>query len=218
MGQKTKEGYAYRKAIELIAYERGSRKSPVKMPQSRALRGAVQTWKGKLLKGGKYVPSTGKMGKIIKAKIKTEGLYIRERVGVVVTIFTIDAETLEERKQEYNYAGSINQTIPETLISITDSWLNKEKIKSVGDEPEDNEKDSKKKAYKKLTDVLDSDSEDCYLDIMTMVFEFCNDNVVKKKWDFEFWNETIQIEIDEGDFDCYISFKMSPINRIKVLL
>lgn len=45
-----KKGYAYKKAIELIAYEK-KQKSEISLPKSKALRGAIYSWKRKIEAG-----------------------------------------------------------------------------------------------------------------------------------------------------------------------
>ena len=46
-----KKGYAYRKAIELIAFEKGLIDKKPSLPKSSAKRGAIISWKNKLARG-----------------------------------------------------------------------------------------------------------------------------------------------------------------------
>ena len=64
-------GYAYRKAIQIIAYERKGGKKP-SLPRSRSMRGAIQTWKRYLEGGGK--PKTRESADIIRKEAIRQNL------------------------------------------------------------------------------------------------------------------------------------------------
>lgn len=61
MAKKRKKGYAYKKAIQILAYEQG--KSPLpSLPKSPSIRGAIQSWKKKIEKG--YRPRSNETKKV----------------------------------------------------------------------------------------------------------------------------------------------------------
>jgi len=71
-----KKGYAYKKAIELIAYENGERGLP-SIPKNRALRGAISTWKNKIERG--YRPKSTETKNVFKNEIRKYDNIVNER-------------------------------------------------------------------------------------------------------------------------------------------
>ncbi|OGL47421.1 MAG: hypothetical protein A2161_09100 [Candidatus Schekmanbacteria bacterium RBG_13_48_7] len=75
-----RKGYAYRKAIQQIAYEKGKRKTVPSMPKSRAMKGAIESWKRKLQKG--YIPKNEKMKELVERTYRKYDFGEKYRVGI----------------------------------------------------------------------------------------------------------------------------------------
>lgn len=67
-----KKGYAYKKAIEIIAYEKGKGTLP-SMPKSSAMRGSIQSWKNKISNG--YRPKSDETKKVFDETISKYDIY-----------------------------------------------------------------------------------------------------------------------------------------------
>lgn len=71
-----KKGYAYKKALEIIAYEKGESPLP-SMPNNAALRGAISSWKNKIEKG--YRPKSKETKKVFNIEARKYKAIINER-------------------------------------------------------------------------------------------------------------------------------------------
>lgn len=116
-----KPGYAFKKAVELIAFEKGVRDKSPNMPSSKALRGAIATWKNKL--ENKYRPRLDE-SKIVFQKtiqkenigddrpfLRVEGQYHSKRIGNDI------------RDVIYGFGGEDMKTGSPKLLEISDDEI-----------------------------------------------------------------------------------------------
>lgn len=71
-----KKGYAYKKAIQLIAYDRGLAGLP-SIPKSPSMRGAIQSWKKKIEKG--YRPKSKETKQVFNFESRKVKSLVNER-------------------------------------------------------------------------------------------------------------------------------------------
>ena len=125
-----KKGYAYRKAIELIAYEQGKGALP-SIPKSPSKRGAIQSWKKKIQRG--YRPKSIEAKKEFDRTIskydiyetrpflKVENQFHSKRIGNdiqdVVNGFSISEKDDEKKSPSLL---TFDDDDYETLIAIAD--------------------------------------------------------------------------------------------------
>ena len=128
--RKKKKGYAYEKALQLIAYERGEASLP-SIPNNRALRGAITSWERKLEKG--YRPRSKETKKIftetaLKTGIATprpflrvERVYHSKRVGANIRDVVFGFYIAEgEAKERYLDLLDFDEEDLETLYEIAE--------------------------------------------------------------------------------------------------
>lgn len=71
-----RKGYAYKKALEIIAYEKGEAPLP-SLPKSPALRGSISSWKNKIKRG--YRPKSNETKKVFNIESRKYPSIINER-------------------------------------------------------------------------------------------------------------------------------------------
>lgn len=76
-----RKGYTYKKALQLIAYEKGKLKKKPALPRSRAMRGAIRSTMTRIRKKRERFSTNKKMRKIVFREAKKHGLVL-ERVAV----------------------------------------------------------------------------------------------------------------------------------------
>lgn len=126
----SKKGYAYRKAIELIAYEQGKGALP-SIPKSSAKRGAIQSWKKKIQRGyrPKSIETKKEFDKTIskydiyetRPFLKVENQYHSKRIGNDIQD-VVNGFSISEKDDEKTSPSllTFDDEDYETLIAIAD--------------------------------------------------------------------------------------------------
>ena len=107
-----KEGYAFKKAVEIIAFEKGVRDKKPNMPTSRAMRGAIATWKNKL--DNKYRP------RLQESKKEFQKAMVRENIGIDRQYHTKRVGN-DIRDVIFGFDGEDKKTGSPKLLEITDN-------------------------------------------------------------------------------------------------
>lgn len=116
-----KEGYAFKKAVEIIAFEKGVREKPPNMPSSRALRGAITTWKNKLEKN--YRP------RLVESKKVFQKAMAKENIGIDRPFMRVEGQYHTKRKGNdirdviFGFSGEDKKTGSPKLLEITDDEI-----------------------------------------------------------------------------------------------
>ena len=116
-----KPGYAFKKAVELIAFEKGVRDKPPNMPSSKAMRGAIATWKNKL--DNKYRPRLDESKKVFQKTM------IKEKIGIDRPFLRVEGQYHSKRIGNdirdviYGFGGEDMKTGSPKLLEISDDEI-----------------------------------------------------------------------------------------------
>lgn len=116
-----KKGYAFKKAVEIIAFEKGIRDKKPNIPSSKAMRGAIATWKNKL--ENKYRP------RLDESKKAFQKAMIKEEIGIDRPFLRVEGQYHSKRIGNdirdviYGFGGEDMKTGSPKLLEISDDEI-----------------------------------------------------------------------------------------------